>query len=560
MPRRRWTKLLGVAIAVVLVSPSLGSASSKAEDGGPRLAFVLSSSSGEYAIAVSNADGTDRTVLAGLPLDWDVLDLEWARDTESLVFTYRSRKNWEEDPGQIGVVGVNDPSISQPVWAETARVADSRLMDLTFSPDGSSVAVLSHRHDGSSLEAVVTVVDVKSNERVLTKRIPDTGMFPYELDWTEDGLYVSMAGGDYSELRLADFDGPELWQSQPVATGLPYSPIEWDITDDGSVLGCLTEQEEDSVSSTPSRLVWVDMDTGHETELFVYGHFRWKVPTSVSVSGQYLAFGEEEGDAYVTFVFDRITKELISVVRDCELPVLEPERHEEVSERSDQALLCGFDSVAYWGGLARTYGLGFLHWPIGYGRDEMTDHGWRVTDLKNEDASTAQQSLPGRSVFVFDGHGAHIALDGQETGIGIGFDDDTLMVTDSHARSALSDAWSNAPLLSESDLSALQVAVFVGCGTGMNPEHESSLLGQSMEDGADIAVGFSRDIDVLFEEWGWTRAFFKRAVEQGLDVETAARRAQQDIWTLLGEPVVVRTAEGVDSVFIDQAPPRVVTR
>jgi hypothetical protein len=112
-------------------------------------------------------------------------------------------------------------------------------------------------------------------------------------------------------------------------------------------------------------------------------------------------------------------------------------------------------------------------------------------------------------------------------------------------------------LLQDVDLSRLGLIVFGGCETGANADNEHSLLGYTTRHGVKMAVGFSRNMHYDLQMEPWADAFRKRAVEDGLDVETAAHRATQDCWTIWDAPEVIRSAPGVKRVYINEAPPKV---
>jgi len=222
-----------------------------------------------------------------------------------------------------------------------------------------------------------------------------------------------------------------------------------------------------------------------------------------------------------------------------------------LSVRSRSAALFGFDE----GPLGIVHSVGVVRsWTA-----PLRAKGWTAAASENSDAASAARLMQGKGLVVFYGHGLYVRApggDGALPGFALAFDDSYLATTDkvvAHAAASGSPRWTT---MESVDLSALEVAVYLGCGTGANAGNRNSLLAYTTGSGAAAAVGFTREVHALFETTPWLNAFRDYVLEDACDVRTAAFRAEQDC-AVFGSMAVVAQRREAGAVYLDQAPARV---
>jgi hypothetical protein len=222
-----------------------------------------------------------------------------------------------------------------------------------------------------------------------------------------------------------------------------------------------------------------------------------------------------------------------------------------LSVRSKSAALFGFDEG--WLGVVHSVGA-VRSWTA-----PLRAKGWTAAATENSDAAAAARLMQGKGLVVFYGHGLYVRApggDGALPGFALAFDDSYLATTDkvvAHAAASGSPRWTT---MESVDLSALEVAVYLGCGTGANAGNRNSLLAYTTGSGAAAAVGFTREVHALFETTPWLNAFRDYVLEDACDVRTAAFRAEQDC-AVFGSLAVVAQRREAGAVYLDQAPARV---
>jgi hypothetical protein len=142
-----------------------------------------------------------------------------------------------------------------------------------------------------------------------------------------------------------------------------------------------------------------------------------------------------------------------------------------LSVRIKSAALFGFDEG--WLGVVHSVGA-VRSWTA-----PLRAKGWTAAATENSDAAAAARLMQGKGLVVFYGHGLYVRApggDGALPGFALAFDDSYLATTDkvvAHAAASGSPRWTT---MESVDLSALEVAVYLGCGTGANAGNRNSLL------------------------------------------------------------------------------------
>jgi Tol biopolymer transport system component len=194
--------------------------------------------------------------------------------------------------------------------------------------------------------------------------------------------------------------------------------------------------------------------------------------------------------------------------------------------------------------------------PVSAWAAPLKDAGWKAAARPDATAAAALRLMTGKGLVIFDGHGLVVRAPGARAlrpGFALAFAGSRLTTTRALAAAAARAAPGSWQRLDSADLSALQVAVYAGYGTGEHSDATGSLLRYATDSGADAALGFSGRSCALAAAAPWLAAFRTRALTDGLDVRTAALRAEQDC-ALFDPLVVVRQRDGGKVVFIDEAP------
>lgn len=559
---------------------------------GARLAFVAQKPDQSPSLWLMGADGSDRRqVVLDLPTASGIASpvesfdgLAWSPDGTRLAISYLARENegyrfasWilsvDPDSGQLAtLVGpIEDAAHQALTWAPDGSEIVSSMASTTgesgwlsrfdassgadlgrvgtqgyfqfwiepaFSPDGDwlacsftdSAALVTG--EGQSVYRIALQSADGSAQRVVAESTRDFMRSP---SWSPDGRWLVAARGLDDPMRVVIFAAEE--GGRQIDTGangwhpvwrpvLPPPAPTLRIADSDFVEG------EKLVVSGQAK----GDDHGPIDKVVVYvGKQRWDVP--VDGSGRFSArLSPIPGDFNVTAVS----------VRDG----LEGKRSPEqlVRIRSRSAALFGFDEG--WLGILHSSGA-VRDWVV-----PLQSKGWSATAMQNAGSDTAARFMQGKGLVVFYGHGLYVRAPGTKAalpGFALAFGDSYLATTQKvvdYASSGPSSTWET---MDRMDLSALQVAVYLGCGTGENAGNENSLLKYTTQSGADAAVGFTREVHALFESTPWLDAFRDYALEDGNDVRTAAFRAEQDC-AVFGSMVVVGQRSSVKNVYIDRAP------
>ena len=562
---------------------------------GARLAFVAQKPDHPPSLWLMAADGGGRRGVAlELPAASGIVDpvesingLAWSPDGTRLAISYLARASegypfasWiltvDPDSGELDTLTgpIEDAAHQALTWAPDGSEIVSSMASTTgesawlnrfdamsgadlgmvgtqgyfqfwiepaFSPDGDwlacsftdSAAVVTG--GGSSVYRIALQSADGSAQRVVAESTRDFMRSP---SWSPDGRWLVAARGLDDPIRVVIFAAEE--GGRQIDTGakgwhpvwrpvLPPPAPTLRIADSDFVEG------EKLVVSGQAK----SDERGPIDKVAVYvGKQRWAVP--VDGSGHFSArLAPIPGDFNVTAVS----------VRDGMEGKRSPEQLVRI--RSKSAALFGFDEG--W--------LGVLH-SSGAVKDwvaPLQSKGWSATAMQNAGSDAAARFMQGKGLVVFYGHGLYVRAPGTKAalpGFALAFGDSYLATTKKVVDYASSGPSSKWETMDRMDLSALQVAVYLGCGTGENARNDNSLLKYTTQSGADVAVGFTREVHALFESTPWLNAFRDYALKDGNDVRTAAFRAEQDC-AVFGPMVVVGQRSPVKSVRIDKAPPTV---
>jgi Tol biopolymer transport system component len=418
-------------------------------------------------------------------------------------------------------------------WSQPAFSPDGRRIACSIS---SSAAIITG--EGETFDSIALVSEDGTSRRVVARSTQDFLVTP---SWSPDGKWLVAGRGGRPRLRpplrlvilAAEENGREIdtgvngWHPawRPVLP--PPAPT-------------LRIANDDLVEGESLRVSGEVKDDGHGDVggVAVYvGKQRWKV--TVNGSGRYAAELRPLPGDY------RVTAAALRQGLEGERSAAQPLRL-----RSKSAVLFGFDE----GLLGTVHSAG----PIKSWVQPLADHGWTSKTLVNGDAGTAARLMQGKGFALFYGHGLSVTPDGKDPvpGYALAFGESYLATTGAVAGYAPAASRSKWERLDQMDLSALEVAVYLGCGTGANSGNSSSLLRYTTDAGAAVAVGFTRGVHSLFESTPWLNAFRDYALSDGLDVRTAAFRADQDC-ALLTSMTIVRQRSDVAGVYLNRAPPRV---
>lgn len=247
---------------------------------GKKLAFLSDGASvteSERGLYVAEADGTGQRRLS--PEALKVRKFEWSTGGERIAFVADG----------LWVVDVNGGRLCR------AGGAGENVLDLTWSPDGESIAV----NDDNQL----AVIDAETGERTAT--LADDVSKPWSrrmiFDWSPDGrriLYAELASEDVSPAGIG------FWMSVVAATGGQARPLLKDHP--GTVTQAMWAPDSEHVlaqsfQGTASSILRVEADSG-DVSVVVDGIFEEK-SFSIDDSGTRFAFLSSTHDSPVDVWF-----------------------------------------------------------------------------------------------------------------------------------------------------------------------------------------------------------------------------------------------------------------